>query len=105
MNIKIEVHILSQYMKIIHPKKTGEQCEHCQANSSNSEKTEYFAKVDKWYDRMEKQLAFETNRLAAVRRAHTSLFRETQWSRGDEEIVELERTNPERMNRNERTFD
>ena len=85
--------------------KVVEQCEHCQANTSNSDKTEYFAKVDKWFDRMEKQLALETNRLAAVRRAHTSLFRETRWSRGDEEIDELERTNPERMNQNENTLD
>ena len=75
MNIKIEVHILSQYMKIIHPKKARGQCEHCQANTSNFDKTEYFAKIEKWFDRMEKPLDLETKRLAAVRRAHTSLFR------------------------------
>jgi len=61
---------------------------------SNFNKADYFTEIGEWFDRVEKRIDLEKERLETVRRAHTSLFREkeTKYSRdGDYEIDALER--------------
>ena len=62
------------------------------ATLSDFDQADYFAEIILWFDRVDEQIDLETKRLATVRRAHTSLFRRTKYSKGgDYEIDELER--------------
>ena len=62
------------------------------ATLSDFDQADYYAEIKIWFDRVDEQIDLETKRLATVRRGHTSLFRRTKYSRGDdEEIDALER--------------